>query len=104
VTLKNVREVYHTITGVDSVVVVLEEVIENVAVAKAEGGRARVEVGPIVVGKSDGDGHVLRTIAVRVADKTRLPVVVELAVGYSDSGAAMSDIQEAIVAIYYRVC
>lgn len=87
-----------TITGVDSVVVVVEDVVENVAVTESERGGTRVKVVPVVGGVCDGDRGVLSTVAVGVANKGGFPVGVELAVRHSHSRAAMGDVEETIVA------
>lgn len=87
-----------TITGVDSVVVVVEDVVENVAVTESERGGTRVKVVPVVGGICDGDWGVLSTVAVGVANKRGFPVGVELAVRDSHSRAAVGDVEETIVA------
>ena len=53
-----------TVTGVDSVVDGEEVVVEDVAVAEAEGRRARVEVVPVVACVGDRDRGVLRAVAI----------------------------------------
>lgn len=68
-----------TDTGVDSVTVVVEEVVVDVASAESERRGAGVDVGEVVVGVGDGDLGVLRAVAVGVPDERALPVVVQLA-------------------------
>jgi hypothetical protein len=43
--------------------------------------------------------RVLRTVGVRVTNKHRLPVVIELAVGHCNTGDSMRDIEKAVVVI-----
>ena len=69
------------------------------AVAEAEGRRARVEVRPAVERERNGDRDVLRAVVVRVSDEGRLPVVVEVRVGDRDACAAVRDVEEAVVAM-----
>lgn len=66
--------------------------------AEPERGSARVQAGPVVVGKSDGHLGIFGTVAVRVTDQDALPVVVELAVGDRNACATVGDIKETIVA------
>lgn len=66
--------------------------------AKAEGRRAGVEIGPVVVRQGDGDGDVLGAVVIRVADERRLPVGVEPGVGHGDAGDAVGEVKETIVA------
>jgi hypothetical protein len=92
--------IIHTVTGVDAVVIGIEDlrgnpvstpagrfictsyVVENVAVAEPEGRCTGREVEPVVGGHGDGDGGVLSAVAVRVTDEGCLPVSVELALFY----------------------
>ncbi len=90
-----------TITSVDTIVVAVKDVVEDVTVTKAEGRSARVEVEPEVVRVGDGYGGILRTVAVRVTDQGSFPVGVELAIGDTNTGASVGDIEETIVAKGY---
>ena len=92
-------EELRAVTGVDAVVVVVEDVVEDVAVPEAERGRARVEVHPAVERERHLDRDVLRAVVVRVPDEGRLPVVVEVRVGDRDACAAVRDVEEAVVAV-----
>jgi hypothetical protein len=75
-------------------------VVVDVASAEAEAGHARVEVVPLVQRKGDGQSLVLRSIAVRVADERRLPVVVQYRVGDAHESASVRDINETVVKVF----
>lgn len=87
-----------TITSVNTIVVTVEDVVEDVAVTKAEGRGTRVEVKPVVVGVGDGYGSVLSTVAIRVANKRSFPVGIKFAVGNGDTSAPVGNIKETIIA------
>ena len=92
-----------TNTGVDTVTVVLEEVVVDVTMAESEGRSARVDVLEVVADVGDGDLGVLRAVAVRVADEGTLVVVVELGVGNGGLSNTMGDIKETIIAKWLSV-
>jgi hypothetical protein len=87
-----------TNTGVDSISVVIKDVIVDVATAESERGGSGVDVSPVVVGVGDGDLGILGAVAVGVSNKRTLPVVVDLASCHRNSSAAVGDIEKAIVA------
>jgi hypothetical protein len=64
---------------------------------KAEGGSARIEVVPPVVGIGYSDRSVLSAVTVRVADERCFPVVVDSAVGDGDTSASVSDVDKTII-------
>jgi len=66
---------------------------------EADRGATRVDVVPVVVVVSDGDRAVLASIAIAVADEGTLPVIVETAVGDGDAGAAVRDVDKAVVVV-----
>lgn len=45
-----------------------------------------------------GDGLVLRTVAVRVANEACLPMVVQLGIGDSNTGDAVGEVEQTIIA------
>ena len=92
------NEELRALAGINAIAVVIEDVVVKVTVAKAERGRARVEVHPTVECVRHRDCLVLRSVAVRVADEGRLPVVVQVRVRDRDAGGAVGDIEEAVVA------
>lgn len=84
--LESVRdtEKSRTVTSVDAVVIVLEDVVVDVTVAETERWGSGVEVLPVVVGVGHLDGDILSSVAVGVSHQRRLPMVVEVRVGYRD--------------------
>lgn len=87
-----------TIASVNTVVVVVKDVVVDVTVTEAEGRSTGVKVEPVVVGVRNSDSNILSTVAVGVADEGSLPVSVKLAVGHGDASASMGDVKKTIVA------
>jgi hypothetical protein len=85
--------------GVDTVVVVVEDVVEDMAVAESEGRSARVDVLEVVERIGNRDLGVLRAVAIGMAYKGALPVVVEVRVRDGDASATVSNIQKTIVVV-----
>jgi len=86
-----------TVTSVDTIVVVIKDIVENVAMAEAEGRSTRVEVKPPIVGIGYSNGYILRSITVGMPNKRSLPVSVELGIGDRDTSTAVGDVEETII-------
>jgi len=86
-----------TVTSVDTIVVVIKDVVEDVTVAEAERRGTRVEVEPIIVGIGNSNSYVLRSIIVGMANKRSLPVSVELAISDRDTSTAVGDVEKTII-------
>lgn len=91
------NEELSTITSVDTIVVVVEDIVEDVTVAETEGRSARVEVEPPIVGVSNSDSYILRSIVVGMTNKRSFPVSIELAISDRDTSAAVGDVEKSIV-------
>ncbi len=89
-----------TLTSVDSVVVAIEHIVVDVAMAEAEGRSAGVDVGPVVVRVSHRDLGVLGAVGVGVSNERAFPVVVELAVSDGDASDAVCEIEKTVIAKY----
>lgn len=75
-------------------------VVEDVDGAESDRGGTRVDVVPVVVGVGDVElASVLLGVAVRVADKRGLVVVVEEGVGDGDEVGGVGDVEETIVEV-----
>jgi len=85
-----------TITSVDTIVVVIKDTVEDVAVAEAGGRSTRVEVELIIKGKGYSDGYILSSIPVGMPNKRVLPVSVELAVSDRDNSTTVDDVKKTI--------
>lgn len=76
---------------------ILVVVVEDVDEAETDGGGAGTNVGPAVVGVGDVESAlVLGGVAVRVANKRGLVVVVEVGVGDGDPVRGVGDVEEAV--------
>lgn len=76
---------------------ILVVVVEDVDEAETDGGGAGTNVGPTVVGVGDVESAlVLGGVAVRVANKRGLVVVVEVGVGDGDPVRGVGDVEEAV--------
>lgn len=76
---------------------ILVVVVEDVDKAETDGGGAGTNVGPTVVGVGDVESAlVLGGVAVRVANKRGLVVVVEVGVGDGDPVRGVGDVEEAV--------
>jgi hypothetical protein len=89
-----------TNTGIDSVTVVLEEVVEKVAGTEAEGGSAGVEVSEVAVGVGHSDSLVFVAVGIGMADERSLEVVMELAVGNGDTSGTVCNVEETIIKVF----
>jgi hypothetical protein len=87
-----------------TIIVIKEVVVVNVSFTETEGGSTGVQVLPVVVGICDPQVGILITIAVRVSNKRRLVVVVEVGVGDGNTRGSVGDIQKTIVAVYSSYC
>lgn len=88
------------LAGVDAVAGAFVVVVVDVSGAEAERRPARVDVLPVVVVVGDGEvASVFVAVAVRVADKAGLPVVVEVRVGYRDVVGGVGYVEESVVVV-----
>ena len=93
-----------TLANVDTISNILEDVVEEMGSAEAQGRSTRVDVEPVVV--DVGDVHlasVLSGVVVGVANQGCLVVVVELAVADSDPVNGVGQVEEAIVEVLAAV-
>lgn len=95
-------DIKRTVSGVNPIIVRVEVVVEDVSVAKPQRRGPRVQVRPPVVRHRDGDGDVLRSVAVRMTDERGFPVVVQLRVGDGDARTAVRDVEKTIVVVLWR--
>jgi len=86
-----------TVTSVDTIVVVIKDTVEDVAMAEAEGRSTRVEVEPIIEGIGYSDGYILSSIAVGMPNKRSLPVSVELAVSDCDTSTTVGNVEKTVI-------
>ena len=91
------NEELSTVTSVDTIVVVIKDTVEDVAMAEAEGRSTRVEVEPIIEGIGYSDGYILSSIAVGMPNKRSLPVSVELAVSDCDTSTTVCNVEKTII-------
>jgi hypothetical protein len=66
--------------------------------AESEGGCARIEIVPVVVGHCYSDGDILCSVIVGMSDEGSLPVGVKIGIGDCDTRAAMRDVEKTVVA------
>ena len=83
---------------IDTVVDIVEVIVDDVRATETNRRCARVDVIPVVVVIGDGDCLVLAAVAVAVANERALPMVVETTVRNGDPSATVGDINKAVVA------
>lgn len=89
--------------GVDSVVHVLEKIVDDVACTETEGWSTGIEVLPVVsdVGNSKVT-LIFGSVAVGVTYEGALEVVVHNCVGDSDKVGSVGDVQKSIIEVLFR--
>ncbi len=71
---------------------------EKITRTESEGRTTGVQVLPPVKSKGDSESGIFAPVAVGVTDERSFPVVVQLAVGDSDTVGAVCDVKKTVVA------